>query len=615
MNNSSQPAPPVKQGAAIGGWCCFGIGLAIMYFSVWTFFIYVPFFFVSFILAITAMAQRRIASGIVLMLALLIVPGVTWLVLSTTRLNSFILDVDRKLADAEAVGMDRIRIIPAVGSSAPPPSDTTQHPAQTPRAEPGPDSLNAQSAPQLRPVEPPDGTATVAAAPRNPNESWFRVPPDSLESLHAWELRIGPSRLFADQAITLNMPPAFSPDATLVAMLRKVNFAPSQVLLVRLDNHQIVQSWTPSSPPLHIAWSQDGKRLAYVMRQEDVFAVFDRDKGAEIRVPLPTKLSFDSKGLAWDGDTRLIHRARGRLESINLDNLKIDRLLQDDAADELVEQMWEQFLAKNGPRHPHAFLQVSQDLLERTTDIFVVERDKAFRKALFNFGSAPGGVHVHFSRDLRHAIFNVKDGLMHALMVRSEPSLLSFDLNLAIRETVGQNNWPSIKEHLESGRPVWGRVYGPLINPLNGKVTGADRKNFRGVVQFIRWTAAKAGVQTVTEILPIRVGDVVVEIDHQRMGLSTALGSALKDRWFALQTPSGHKAVELPADARPTPDGGVRTADAAPAAAQPAVSSQARTSPTEQNHEPAQQAPKRRISPREMSSEEFLRKAKSLQKR
>jgi hypothetical protein len=88
------PATPAgngtKQGAAIGGWLCFLLGAAVMYWSVWAFVLYVPLFFVTFILSIVAMAQRRIVAGILLLLATLAVPPVQWLALSSTRMVKFV---------------------------------------------------------------------------------------------------------------------------------------------------------------------------------------------------------------------------------------------------------------------------------------------------------------------------------------------------------------------------------------------------------------------------------------------------------------------------------------------------------------------------------------------
>jgi len=78
---ATEPAPPrrpvptkeiqtnVKQGAALGGWVCFGLGSVFMFIPVPTWFIYGPLFLASFILSIVAISQRRIASGVTLLLA------------------------------------------------------------------------------------------------------------------------------------------------------------------------------------------------------------------------------------------------------------------------------------------------------------------------------------------------------------------------------------------------------------------------------------------------------------------------------------------------------------------------------------------------------------------
>jgi len=75
----------VKQGAIIGGFVCFSIGIILMFLTMWSFFIYGPLFLVAFILSIVAMAQKRILGGILLLLATLIVPTILGLYLFTTR--------------------------------------------------------------------------------------------------------------------------------------------------------------------------------------------------------------------------------------------------------------------------------------------------------------------------------------------------------------------------------------------------------------------------------------------------------------------------------------------------------------------------------------------------
>jgi len=75
----------VQQGAIIGGWVCFCIGIVFMYLSMWSFFIYVPLLIAAFILSIVAMSQKRVASGISLLLATIIIPSSLGLYLFTLR--------------------------------------------------------------------------------------------------------------------------------------------------------------------------------------------------------------------------------------------------------------------------------------------------------------------------------------------------------------------------------------------------------------------------------------------------------------------------------------------------------------------------------------------------
>jgi len=87
----------IKQGALIGGWVCFGLGLASMFFSLFLVFLYGPLFLVAFILSIVAMAQRRIWGGVALLLTTLILPTALWFTLFATRTAEFL---EKKSADA-----------------------------------------------------------------------------------------------------------------------------------------------------------------------------------------------------------------------------------------------------------------------------------------------------------------------------------------------------------------------------------------------------------------------------------------------------------------------------------------------------------------------------------
>ena len=65
----------VKQGAVIGGWVCFVLGIVAMYLWMSTFFIYGPLLLAAFILSIIAIVQKRSSVGIILLLVTIIIPS------------------------------------------------------------------------------------------------------------------------------------------------------------------------------------------------------------------------------------------------------------------------------------------------------------------------------------------------------------------------------------------------------------------------------------------------------------------------------------------------------------------------------------------------------------
>lgn len=87
----------VKQGAIIGGWVCFGLGILFMLWSLMFFFLYGPFFLVAFVLSIVAMSQRRIVGGISLLMATLLIPTILGAVLFTTRTAKFADEMSKAL--------------------------------------------------------------------------------------------------------------------------------------------------------------------------------------------------------------------------------------------------------------------------------------------------------------------------------------------------------------------------------------------------------------------------------------------------------------------------------------------------------------------------------------
>ena len=68
----------VKQGAVIGGWVCFGVGILFMVHSLWAFIFYVPLFLATSVLSIVAMTQGRVRGGLALLLCCVIIPPIAF---------------------------------------------------------------------------------------------------------------------------------------------------------------------------------------------------------------------------------------------------------------------------------------------------------------------------------------------------------------------------------------------------------------------------------------------------------------------------------------------------------------------------------------------------------
>jgi|GEM_PF-2335116 len=108
----SKPAPPavspppsivqtnVRQGAIIGGWVCFGLGLLCLWWSLFLFFFYGTFFLVAFILSIVAMSQRRVLGGVSLLITTLLVPSILALVLFTTRTSKLAEEIVKSVEES-----------------------------------------------------------------------------------------------------------------------------------------------------------------------------------------------------------------------------------------------------------------------------------------------------------------------------------------------------------------------------------------------------------------------------------------------------------------------------------------------------------------------------------
>ena len=148
-----------KQGALLGGLVCFVLGLGFMYLSLFSFIFYGPLFFVAVILSVVAMAQGRVAGGVILLLVSLVVPPCVGLILFSERASSAL------ASGASPTSTQPDVPVTVADSTAPPPTVTTTptvtpEPSTTTTDSSSPASANAAVVPQTPAAQPPGPPAS-----------------------------------------------------------------------------------------------------------------------------------------------------------------------------------------------------------------------------------------------------------------------------------------------------------------------------------------------------------------------------------------------------------------------------------------------------------------------
>ncbi|MBM4035362.1 MAG: hypothetical protein FJ291_26770 [Planctomycetes bacterium] len=85
----------------MGAVTCFVIGITFMYLTLWSAIVYVPLFLAAFVLSIVAMAQRRVAGGVAMLLLTVVAPPVLYAVLFAMRAKEGMEHVAKSMAEAE----------------------------------------------------------------------------------------------------------------------------------------------------------------------------------------------------------------------------------------------------------------------------------------------------------------------------------------------------------------------------------------------------------------------------------------------------------------------------------------------------------------------------------
>lgn len=446
------PQSQVKQGAVIGGWICFALGVLVMYASVWAFLLYVPLFFVSFILSIIALAQKRIVSGMVLLLCCIVVPIVLWLILSFTRAAKF---------------MDE---------HPPPPlrQGSTQQAAPVPFSNPPSTGAGSIS------------SSSTAVPGVNRAEMIAKIHGEDISSVDAHRLQIS-FQTIVDQQASGQFGPLFSEDGKLLIYGRHETQGIS-IVIASLDTLEAVQVIRTEQEPRGAALSPDAVRLAYVTRDNHI-RIKEIAAGKEIELPV----NAYGGPIRWPREGEILF---GNM-ALNLDDLRYN-------------QIDPTRYTNQGVRYKVMY--GSPGLGSENWGFHVMNNDGSYGHLLFNYSLPAIGACWNVSLDQRHFCFlNAGLGVgplticylglrqpleQHITVKRSEIQGLPGSVAEFLRRPPGQSSetWP---------------IYGGQINPLNHKIIGHNTSDFRGLGSLKHEPGEEWPVKIAYDKLPVREGDVL----------------------------------------------------------------------------------------------------------
>lgn len=332
--------------------------------------------------------------------------------------------------------------------------------------------------------------------------------------------------------------PRYSPDGHLFVYTKYSPNATTKKAFVSIirdtKTRKVVDTFYGGLSP---AWSPDGMKILYC--SEGVLAVYDRKskKATTLDISVSgTSLSCEAKYL-WVSDSYVYSfygESRNQLVGlIDLDKLKKDPVYNEkngvpgkyDEAQKLIDSK-----TLSGHKKCHIY-DDSYSELGKGLPVFalvVANKDNSYARSLF----VDVSVHGHDAApDLTSVLVTKRDGLYIAYLGTRNKPILNFrvDLNLSGLQV---NSYPPEKAYhafvklSKQGQIIWGSVYGPKKNPLNGKIVGPDPNDFKGYVTFTRLGQGDSDVRVSGEFKQIADGDIL-------SGMSGNLG--LGDAWATLK--------------------------------------------------------------------------------
>lgn len=514
----------VKQGAVIGGWICFGLGLAIMLYSLWLVPVYGALLFAAFVLSIVAMSQKRIAGGLALLLCCVIFGPGLWLYLSLTKSARAL----NKAADY--IEQDNLKHgigIRTRGTPAPP---------STPFAT-IPTASTAVSSPQ-------------AQNQSNKDDDVAGIYRDRLESVDASQIAIAASKVF-DRSVLKDPVPTFSADGMNVLYARK----PAdrvEVVAKYLPSLKETIRFSPAATPYRLIWGPSPEKIAYLDTNGHLHIV-ETATSRDVELPIRNFPSGMPSNVVWRDATSMIwtNAAFGppKKNVLDLNTLQID--VEDLPKDPATRQQRMTELQPGPRQHPKC-----------TVVPYTVHGDDSKQTYLLVGDRTVPNAHVlstdffdeyrselNVSADLRHVLVTTNDTTTIYYLCEKPRPTVTYRLAIDPSKFLNARDYAEFVRRTSSKETFNANVYSPQSNPLNGNLIGPDKRGYKGKLRITEWRGTSALALPSLEITSFREGDVAAEItsdDGTRHGKSW-----IWDRWWSVLTAADKEIAKVQIDASP----------------------------------------------------------------
>jgi hypothetical protein len=336
----------------------------------------------------------------------------------------------------------------------------------------------------------------------------------------------------------------FSPSGKTLFYVTK-NF--SQGIILNSKDLKIAKTFVCKEGIHDVTWHPSEEKIAY-STYENHLNILDLKSGKEFQLDYPG--SRPMRGVArqlwdkmiWYSDSEIYFKSGQRYFRFNLEDLqkyplsqkvksrsvkprdfasRKKRFHQEQEQRRRQKQKMDDLFSLN--KHPKAYV-YRNDLKGQ---LIVANKDGSYERVLREkFYS-----HYEYTvcPHLTSVVSTPKRKLyIYYLGIRPEPKL-EFHLNLNKMKQLTASQRDYFRKYFEGGTidgyfkqpqsfTIWGKVYSPKINPLNNKVVGADKKNFKGLIKFVESYDSYSIVRVGFEQKIIEEGDIVTSIFSNNIG-------------------------------------------------------------------------------------------------